>query len=120
MKIKNRHCTSLKEFNKVERKYFKYYIKKNNNRSFNIWLSVDILDEELNSEYFKKYTKKRGGKLKDIRNEVLNNMNKTFTENNKQYFLRGIQITDEDYYCVFISKDNSRLSLSCVGKIYYD
>lgn len=40
-------------------------------------LSVDILDEELNSEYFKKYTKKRGGKLKDIRNEVLNNMNKT-------------------------------------------
>lgn len=114
MKIKNRHCTSLKEFNKIGRKYLKYYRKKNNASFFNVWLSVDILDEELNSEYFLKYAKHKGN-LEEIRNEVLNNFNKSYTYNNKMYFLKGIQITDEDYYYILIAKDNTKLYNSCVG-----
>jgi len=114
MKIKCNHkCKSLRELEKIVRKYAKFVPLK-------MWYSwgiyYDVYEDELKSEKFIKYASKRTN-LEDIRKEALeyikNNYSTIFKE--EEYKLIGIKITNEDYYWLF-SNETKVLLKSCVGK----
>lgn len=120
-KIKRHECKSLREFNKITRKYIKYF--RNNYIYSNYWYTwiwVDFIDlEEVKSllPYAEKLAKNNQPNLKSIINTVITNYNWSFTHRNgNTYYLRGVEISNEDYYYIYITKDGIKMYNSCVGR----
>ena len=115
MKIKNKNCKDLKEFKKIFRKYHKNYFRKYHKRNdfLRIWISIDIPCKDLNKPYFKKFTKNIDT-LETIRKDMLNNKNYCKKINDEDYYLKGLEITDEDFYFIFESKTGEKSYESCI------
>lgn len=122
-----RCCKSLKEFLKIKRKWMpKLFCHRHNWRRFKnywyTWIWVEFMDEQLKDPYLLKYANnlynKNSKNLKLIIDEVLNEYNWNFVDkiDGKTYYLRGIQISNEDYYYVYVSNDGDKQLITCVGK----
>ena len=121
MKIKCKECNSLKEFNKIIRKYIKYFRNRHIYRNYWytwIWVNFIGLDKVKSLiPYAEKLANENQPNLKHIINEVINNYDWEFKHRNGIiYKLQGIQISNEDYYYIYIGEDGSKQYNSCVGK----
>ena len=121
MKIHRKKCKSLREFNKIFRKYIKYF--KNNyiyHTYWYIWIWYDAIGlEELNAliPYSEKLFKQNQPNLKYIINNIINNYNWSFKhKDGKIYYLQGVEISNEDYYYIYVAKDGSKQYNTCVGR----
>ena len=115
MKIKCNHkCKSLRELEKIVRKYAKFVPLK---KWYSWEIYYSVYEDELKSEKFIKYASKRTN-LEDIRKEALAALSEKFyiTFRNEKYNFVGIQITNEDYYWLY-SNGTKFYMASCVGKI---
>ena len=115
-KCRYHECKNLKEFNRINRKYFKYF-----GGIYFDWLVFKIIGEEqLNDSYLAKYADRLAySNLKAIIDEAKEYLNNTYynERENLTYTLVGIEITDWDYYWLF-KDDNGRYRVSsCVGHI---
>lgn len=125
-KIRRRKCKNLKEFNKIIRKYIKYFgLRFNHNYQtyWYTWCYVDFIGiDSLNDKYLNFYAKKLYDKgdrnLKDIIQEVKSNYDWSYQskEDGKTYYLRGVEISNEDYYYIYVSDDGSKSYNTCVGR----
>ena len=115
MKIKNKNCKDLKEFKKIFRKYYKDYFRKYYKRNYflRIWISVTIPYEDLETPYFKQFSKDKNT-LEYSRKEILNNKDYCKKINDEDYYLKGLEITDEDFYFIFESKTGEKSYESCI------
>ena len=115
MKIKNKNCKDLKEFKKIFRKYHKNYFRKyyKHNYFLRIWLSVTIPYEDLETPYFKQFSKDKNT-LEYSRKEILNNKDYCKKIDDEVYYLKGLEITDEDFYFIFESKTGEKSYESCI------
>ncbi|MCK9477259.1 MAG: hypothetical protein M0R46_15185 [Candidatus Muirbacterium halophilum] len=115
MKIKPKHCKDLREFKKIFRKYHKDYFRKyhKHNDLLKIWLSVSIPYEDLDKSYFKQFSKNKDT-LECIRKEILDNKDYSKKIDDEVYYLKGLEITDEDFYFIFESGNGKKHYDSCV------
>ena len=115
MKIKNKNCKDLKEFKKIFRKYHKNYFRKYYKRNYflRIWISVTIPYEDLETPYFKQFSKDKNT-LEYSRKEILNNKDYCKKIDDEVYYLKGLEITDEDFYFIFESKTGEKSYESCI------
>lgn len=120
MKLRRHKCKSLKEFNKIFRKYLKYYaiprFRDNYRRYWYTWIWFDIIGlEELKT--YSWYKPDRNFPL--ILNDVIQNYNWSFKHKNGDvYALRGVEISNEDYYYIYINiidTTKPNIFTSCVG-----
>ena len=116
VKLKRNHeCKTLREFEKILRKYGRFAFMKKIWYSWNIYYIAD--KSRLSSEEFIKYSNKRKN-LPLIRAEVLDAIEKDAAceLKGKEYILYGVLLTNEDYYYIFKSED-CKLLESCVGHL---
>lgn len=116
MKIKTKHCCKdLKEFKKIFRKYYKDYFRKYHKRNdfLKIWLSVTIPYEDLETPYFKQFSKDKDS-LEYTRKVILDNKDYSKKIDDEVYYLKGLEITDEDFYFIFESGNGKKHYDSCV------
>lgn len=122
-KIRRYACKSLKEHNKIIRKYIKYF--KNNyiySTYWYVWCWVDIIGlDALNDKYLTLQANKQAAigltNLKHIIQTIKNNYNWSFEhKNGKIYYLQGLEISNEDFYYIYVAEDGSKLYNSCVGR----
>ena len=123
-KIHCKECKSLKEFNKIYRKYVKYFRNRyiNDTYWYRCWIWVDIIGlEALNDKYLTLQANKLAAlgltNLKSIIQEIKDNYNWSFIHlrYNKVCYLRGIKISNEDYYYIYVSEDGEKYYSPCVG-----
>lgn len=116
MKIKRHNCKSIKEFNKIYRKYSKYFNSKWDYQKYDYtWISYKAVHKDLYSKSLD-HKAKSSANLKYILRECRENYGFEFIHRNgKTYKFVGVEITNEDYYYVFESSDGDHLSSSCVG-----
>ena len=127
-KLKYKACKNIKEFNKICRKYTKKFFglrgkgKYNYSHHWYTWVWVDIVgeqplfDDEI-TNYANRLAKKGHTNLQHILKTVRENYGWSYVEtlDNLTYYLRGIQISNEDYYYVYVNDYGKRRYSSCVG-----
>lgn len=117
-KIHRKECKSLKEFDKIFRKYLKYF--KNNHiyhTYWYTWIWINFIGLEKIKELIPYALNKNCPNLKCIINEVINNYNWSFKHRNgKTYYLQGINISNDDYYYIYVAEDGDVYYSSCVGR----
>lgn len=115
-KIKRHECKSLKEFNKIIRKYIKYFRNRYIYDTYwYTWIWIDVIGkDEIKS--LSSYIEKRIN-LRCIVDTILNNYDWSFEyKNGKIYYLRGVEISNEDYYYIYVAEDGDKIYSSCVGR----
>ena len=120
-KIHRHQCKSLKEFNKIIRKYIKYF---RNNYIYHtywytqVWYDAIGLDAlKALKPYAQKLFNQGRPNLSCIIDKVLENYNWSFTHKNGfTYYLRGVEISNEDYYYIYINEEGNKIYNSCVGR----
>ena len=65
------------------------------------------------SPYFKQFSKDKNN-LEYSRKEILNNKDYCKKINDEDYYLKGLEITDEDFYFIFESKTGEKSYESCI------
>ena len=123
MKIRRHKCKSLKEHNKIIRKYLKYFRNRYIRQTYwYVWCWVDIIGlDALNDKYLTLQLEKQAAigltNLKHIIQTIKDNYNWSFKhKNGKTYYLQGIQISNEDYYYIYVAEDGSKEYMTCVGR----
>lgn len=124
-KIHRRCCKSLKEYNKIIRKYIKYF---RNNYIYDTywytWIWYDAIGIEALQNLQPYAEKLHSFNLKHIIQTVIDNYNWSFTHRNgNTYYLRGVEISNEDYYYIYVNEEGDKVYNSCVGRftdvLYY-
>ncbi len=107
-------CKSIRELDKIIRKYIKYV-----DDIYTWGIYYDVLEEEIRSDKFAKYASKHSP-LGHIRTEAIWALNNHIYFRSKKdktiYKFIGIEITAEDYYYLYSNGKNS-IASSCVGSI---
>lgn len=107
-------CKSLRELNKIVRKYIKYV---KDIYSWNVY--YNIFEEELRSDKFAKYANKNGS-LASIREDAIwaldNHLQFKSKDNETIYKFVGIQDAIEDYYWLYFN-GKQYITFSCVGGV---
>lgn len=115
--VRNHECKTLKEFDKICRKYGRFaYTRKN--YWYTWYLHYRAYEEQLKSEIFIKYSSKYKN-LSLIREEALQLIKDGFSFEHKDgstYKFVGIEITNEDYYYLFYNGEQY-LAHTCVGRV---
>ena len=99
---------------KIERKYIKYVPL---HKWYEWNLHIKVTESMLNDEKFIKYARKRKN-LESIRLHTLEAISEGFTivTRKGEYALKGIMITNEDYYYMCVNDETNDYRLcSCVG-----
>lgn len=121
-KIKRKSCKSLKEFNKIERKYTHKFFGNVPMSNYNYhtywytWIWYDVIGlDALYSLYLNRYAKRRTN-LSLILDTVKKHYDWSFVDKSGiKYYLKGIEISNEDYYYIYISDNGDKKYSSCVG-----
>ena len=115
--VRNHECKTLKEFDKICRKYGKFaYTRKH--YWYTWYLHYRAFEEQLKSEVFIKYCSKYKN-LSLIREEALQSIEQGYSFEHKDgsiYKLVGIEITNEDYYWLFYN-GQEYFAFTCVGGV---
>lgn len=118
-KIRRHECKSLKEFNKILRKYIKYFKNRNiRNEYWYDWIHYDAIGLDALKAlipYANKLVRKGDLNLLYIINEIIHNYNWSFYILKTKYYLRGVQIANDDYYYIYVSDDGDKVYNTCVG-----
>lgn len=120
MKIKKRNCYSLREFEKINRKYARHALRKG---MWYVWLTYDIIGLDALNDPYLVHLCSRYNNLRVIRDEVVADYGRVFTITDRRfdtvkttdYRLVGIEITDEDYYYILQDNNGHREYCSCVA-----
>lgn len=120
-KIKRHECKTIKEFEKIIRKYIKYFRNRYIYYTYwYTWIWYDAIGEDAVRNlvpYGEKQAQRGYPNLLHIIRTVLDNYNWSFNHRNGQiYYLRGVEISNEDYYFIYVSDTGSLLRNSCVGR----
>ena len=107
-------CKSIKEFDKIERKYIKYV-----NDIYRWGVYYNVLEEEIRSDKFAKYAAKHRP-LDGIRQDAIQGLNNNLSFKHKKdgtiYKFIGIQIAVDDYYYLY-TNGKDIITATCVGSI---
>lgn len=127
-KLKHKACSSFKEFRKIERKYTRKFFnchsskgKYNYRNHWYTWIWYDAIGmDSLNDDYlnrFADYQALQGyTNLKQILQEARDNFNWSYTDKEGIVrYLKGVEISNEDFYWIYISEDGKKSYSSCVG-----
>lgn len=120
-KIHRHKCKSLKEFNKIFRKYIKYFRDNYIYHTYwNFWIWYDAIGMEALQDlqpYAEKLYAQNSPNFKHILQKIKDNYNWSFKhKNGYTYYLRGVEISNEDYYYIYINEEGDKIYNSCVGR----
>lgn len=113
-KPRSHKCKSLRELNKIIRKYIKYV---KDIYSWNVF--YNILEDELRSDKFAKYAAKNST-LDSIRKDAIwaldNHLEFKSKDNETVYKFIGIQDAVDDYYWLYFN-GKDYITSTCVGRV---
>lgn len=115
-KIKFHKCHSLREYNKIHRKYWRLYYKRNK-RPW-VWLSISFIGDDLDSKELLKLCD-RDFVVEHIRYEIVHHYNEKVKMNGKVYQLVGLEMTNEDFYYLLQDLDNKIIAVTCCAPLNY-